>query len=343
MDVSDFFARSRLSKLRFLGLHGNFRVSSWDRFASRTTLLTSLSLEIFDSSPPPAKFPTMPQLSSILSSNPNLRKLRLTDEALPEGADGSTPQVPLRHLRLLALSGDFRRLFGLLRQLRFPGTLKELYLSVFNPTMEGISQKLGPYMRDYFRSDTVFQDRLELSSYSTTDLISISVIVACTQTTPLAPRVTIAVVPDRPPPPDLLEQSLVDLIMPIPRECVVSFAAGTSPKLPEELYFTMPNIVTAHFFRVEFSKGFLQPNPDGPHPNAKLFPSLRSLCLEDVNTDTSNWGHLIEYLIHQTSGGQMVALEVISDSPCMPPEVVNEVEELVEEFTFRTEPGVEDE
>ena len=343
IDVSDFFARSRLSKLRFLGLYGNLRISSWDRLASRTTLLTTLSLEIFDSSPPPVNTPTIPQLFSIISSNPNLRELRLTDEALPEDADGSTLQLPLQHLKLLSLSGESRRLFGLLRKLKFPGTLDEMYLTGFNLTADGISQNLGTYMRDYFRRSTVFQDRLEFSSYSANNFISISVIATHTQTTVLAPRVTLAVVPDGPAPPDVLEQMFVNLIGLIPRECVVSFMADTSPKLPEELYFTMPNIEIVHLFGVKLSEGFLQPNPDGPYANAKLFPSLRLLCLEDVNTDDSNWGHLIAYLAHQTSGGQMISLEVIGDSPCMPPEVVNEVEGFVEEFTYRFNPTVESE
>ena len=61
---------------------------------------------------------------------------------------------------------------------------------------------------------------------------------------------------------------------------------------------------------------------------------LFSLHLDDLKSDDSNWGHLIAYLAHQTSGGQMISLEVIGDSPCVPPEVVNEVEGLVEEFTY---------
>ena len=340
IDVSNFFARSRLSKLCFLWLHGNLRISSWDRLASRATLLTTLSLEIFDCSPPPVK-PTIFQLFSILASNPNLRELSLTEAALPEDADRSTLQVPLHHLSILSLSGEFRRLFGLLRQLKFPGTLDEMYLTGLNLTVEGISQNLGPYMRDYFRRGIAFQDRLEVSPYSSVNVISISIIVACPQITALTPRVTISAISDGPPPPDVLERMFINLIVPIPRECVVSFVANTSQKLPEELYFTMPNIEKAHLFGVELSEGFLQPNPDGPHANTQLFPSLRSLCLEGVKTDDSNWGHLITYLVHQTSGGQMVSLEVIGDSPCMPPEVVNEVEGLVEEFTYRSNSAVD--
>ena len=53
VDVSNFFARSTLSGLCSLDLHGNFRVASWDRLASRATLLTTLSLDLTLSSPSP--------------------------------------------------------------------------------------------------------------------------------------------------------------------------------------------------------------------------------------------------------------------------------------------------
>ena len=335
LDISTFFARSHLSKLRFLQLSGNFRISSWDRLASRTTLLTTLSLEITESLPLPVPTPTTSQLLSILSSNPNLRELRLENEALPVDTDGSTLQVSLCHLRVLSVSGGFRRLFGLLRQLILPETLDDLSLTGYNPTAEGISQNLGPYMWDYFRRGSWFQDRLEVSSCCTRLFISISVGVA-SRPTASAPRVEFALLLGDPPPPGGLEQLFVSLFMPIPREHIASFTADLHMKLPEELAFAMPNIETLHLTDVDLYEGFLQPDPDGPHANTKLFPSLRSLCLEDVKVvDDGEWGHLITYLAHQTSGGQIVSLEVIGDSPCMPPEVVNEVEGLVEWFAYR--------
>jgi len=277
IDISNFFARSRLSKLRFLELNGNLRIPSWDSLASRTTLLTTLSLEIFDSSPPPIQTPTTSHVFSILSSNPNLRE---------------------RHLELLL-------------RLILPGTLDEMYITGFDPTVEEISQDLGPCMQDYFRRGTVFQDGLDFSSYSTHNFTSISVAVARTQTTGLAPRVTLAVVPDGPSPPDVLEQLFANLIVPIPRERVVSFVADANPRLPEELYFTMPNIKKVYLFGVELSEGFLKPNPDGPRANTKLFPSLRLLCLQDVDTEDSNWGHFIAYLVHQTSRSRWSAISLV--------------------------------
>jgi len=299
--------------------------------------LTTLSLEIIDSPPPPVPTPTTSQLFSILSSNPNLRELELTAEALPKDADGSTFQVPLHHLKVLSLSGDPYRLFGLLRQLILPEMLDRIDLTGSYSTVKGVSQNIGPYMWEYFRRGTWFQDRLEISSYSTSSFVSVSVGVVRTEITTLAPQATLAVAIDAPLPRGGLEQLFVDLITPVPRERVVSFAADTWVKLPEELYSTMPNIESL-CLKVESLKGFLQSDPRGPHANMKLFPSLQALCLKEVDMDDNEWGHLIAYLTYQTSGGQTISLDLSGYLPCIAPEMVDKVESLVREFNYRHHP-----
>jgi len=339
VDVSDFFIRSHLSKLRFLDLSGDFQFSSWDPLASRTTLLTTLDLSIHTTSiPTSAQLPTLTaaQLFSILTSNPGLQKLLLFDAALPDVADWSTSKVPLFDLKELSLSGQFRHLFGLLHRLMLPETLDELHLNGFNPTIEEILQTLVPYIRDYFTRDARFQDRPGFFTLFAPGSASISVNAAHDQTT--APQnppcvifsIALAVIP----PPDVLGQLFIDLIAPTPREYVVFLDTNLDIKLSEELFLMMPSIETLRLSDAELSEGFLQPNPDGPHANRKLFPSLRSLYLEHVNLDDNNWDHLITYLAHQTSDGQIVSLEVLGDSPYMPPDVVDEVAGLVEEFTY---------
>jgi len=64
VDASNFFSRSRLSRLCFLELYGSFWISSWGCLASRTTLLTALSLEISKSSTQPCLncFQSLPQI-----------------------------------------------------------------------------------------------------------------------------------------------------------------------------------------------------------------------------------------------------------------------------------------
>jgi len=314
--ASNFFARSCLSRLRSLDLYGNVWIPPWDRFIPQTTLLTSLSLNI--TTPTPSPRPTAAQLFSILTSNPNLQELVLSDAVLPDDTDASTSRVQLRHLKTLSLTGEPRRLFGLVQQLILPEMLDVLHLTGSDSTVEDISQTLAPYMQDYFQRDPRFRDTLGVSSSISEDSISISVTVAGAQTiasTQKPPRVSLTVLTDVPPP-DIPEQLLINLITLIPRERVVFFRAGVDVKLPDEFFLMMPNIETLHLPDQALSKGFLQPNPDGPHVNMKLLPSLRSLRVEYVGSPNDNdLGPLKTHLAHQTSDNQAVSLEVIGHVP----------------------------
>ena len=94
----------------------------------------------------------------------------------------------------------------------------------------------------------------------------------------------------------------------------------------------MPNIETLRVSGVELSKGFLRPSPDGPRANAKLLPSLRSLHLANVTLNNGDWGHLMTYLTHQISDGQLISLKIIGEFPHLCTEVAKEVKDLVGEF-----------
>ena len=343
VDVSHFFAHSRLSKLRLLDLSGNIQISSWDGLASWTTLLTNLSLRASEFPTPPTM--TASQLFQILASNPNLQELMLSDIALPDDAEGSALQAPLPNLKFLSLTGDFRRVFGVLSRLILPEALDDICLIGFDSTVEEISQTLVPFMRDYFRRDSRFQGRLGVSFLSAPGSTSISVNVLGSQaaeSTQKLPFVTFTMVLDDLLPLDAQEQLLIDLVALTPREHIVLLDANLNMKPPEGLFFTMPNIETLSLSDVELSKGFLLPNPDGPHANTKPFPSLRSLYLESVELDDDDWGHLTTYLARQTSDGQLISLEVL-DAPHIPPKVVNEIKGLVGEFTYYQKPEAEGE
>ena len=335
VDVSTFFARSRLSRLRLLVLTGNFHISSWDYLAPQTTLLTTLSLEIDMS--PPSPTPTASHLFSILTSNPNLRELRLSHAALPNDADGSTFNVPLRDLKVLCLTGNFRHLFGLLHRLILPQALDEIRLTASNLTVEDISQTLAPYMRDYFQRDARFQDPLEI--FSDFRRISISVGVVYAQATTPAPRVLLAVSIGYTPPLNTLEQFMINLVAPIPQEPVISFMTNLYTKLLEELLFVMPNIETFTICEAELTKGFLQPNMNGPHPKTKLLPSLRSLSLGFICLSDGGWDNLTTYLAHQTSDDQAISLRLFGYVPPIHPEVVKTIKGMVEEFIHPHIPG----
>ena len=335
VDPSNFFARSRLSRLRSLDLYGLFWVSSWDRLASRTTLLTTLSLDFhpFPSSPAP----TASQLFSILASNPNLRRLTLSN-SLPHNTDGSTFRIPLHNLKALCLVGKFCHLSGLLHRLILPGILDRVDLMGTGSTVEDVLQTLGPYMRDYFRCDAGFQDTLEASTPSSSSgSAAIFVTVVYGETTRLeleSQGTSFKVQLANRPPPDVLEQLLIDVIALVPKERVEYFNAELNTKLPEELLLMMPNIKVLHAVGAELSEGFLQPNPDGPYANAKLLPSLKTLYLDDVILKGGDWSYLTTYLAHQTSDGQIISLEMFGEFPYMCPEVVNEIKDMVGRFTY---------
>ena len=325
-DVSNFFARSRLSRLRLLCLSGSIHLSSWGHLAPQTTLLTTLSLDI--SMPPPPSSPIpVARLFSILTSNPNLQKLRLSGAALPNDAARSTFDVQLRHLKILSLSGDPHNLLELLHRLILPETLDDMDLTGSGPAAENISQTLAPYVQDYFRRSHRFQDSLDLSFFSGYSCVAISVGVVCAGQE--LPRVSLTAVVNLPL--NALERLLISLIALTPRERVVRFGGGIGMKPPEEVFPMLPNIRILRLSEVVLSEGFLQPNPYGPHANTKLLPSLESLCLWGVTNDS--WSHLTAYLAHQTSGGQAISLEMFGQSPYMSPEVVNEINGLVNKFT----------
>jgi len=202
-------------------------------------------------------------------------------------------------------------------------------------TVDDVSQTLAPYIRAYFRRDARFQDGLKISSSFSPSFISISVDLACSRTAvPVReiPRAAFSVSLASAPPPDVLEQLFIDFIAPFPREHVLDFEDTGGKKLPEELYFMMPNIETLRISNAKLVEGFLQPNPGGPRANTKLFPSLRSLCLRRVFLCDDDWDHLAKYLAHQTSGGQTISIDIGGYSSCPRREVVDEIGGMVERF-----------
>jgi len=336
VDVSDFFTRSHLSRLRFLDLFGCIQISSWDHLAPRTTLLTALSLDVRMPSPSP----TLPasHLFSVLNSNPNLQELNLANASLPDDADRLTFKVQLPHLNTLSLTGEPHHLLGLLSQLTLPEILDEMDLTGTGSTAEDMPQILAPYMQNYFRRNPRFQDRLDLSPFTDDDSVSISVSVIYAKTPTLIqgpPQVSLTVLTNQPPL-GTLQQLLIGLIASIPGEHVVRLDAYLDVIPLEELFLMMPNIEALHLSDVDLYEGFLQPNQDGPHGNTKLFPSLKTLCLQDPYLeDDEDWSHLRTYLAHQTSGGQTVSLAILGRISHMCPEVASEIKGLVEEFTYR--------
>ena len=135
--------------------------------------------------------------------------------------------------------------------------------------------------------------------------------------------------------PDVLGNLFLDLIALAPGESISRLETGVPANTDrmEDLLLAMPNIERLNLFNAASSKGFLQPNPDGPRASTKFLSSLQSLYLGDINLSDNDWGHLTRYLAHQISGGQSISL-AIGGSFHMCPQVAKEVENLVGEFGY---------
>ena len=340
----DFFARSRLPNLRRLKISGIFlptliqtigqlQIPLWDHLTlPHTTRLTALSLCI-ESAPLPI---TASRLIPILSSNPNLRELELWRAGLPDDIDKSSARVSLPHLRTIILEGEPHRVFGLLRRLERPPVSDRTELRLMNFAEEDIPRTLVPYMRDHLRHDIRIQgtlgvyisllDSFPIFTSGTLALLSVSEQMVSPARFLLSLLGPVALGPTT-------RKLTLDLLAFIPHKRVVVLKADNSLEVPKDLLVAMPNINTLWLDTPTLSDGFLLPDPDGPHANTKLLPSLRSLQLDHVITSDTGWEPLITYLAHQTFEGQVISLEVSGGSR-IPPEVVEEIHGLVETFSY---------
>jgi len=332
LDVSKFLARYRFPKLRVLHISTATRISPWDKLKIQATSLTSLCLGFYAIS----NNPTTSQLLSILTSNPNLQDLSLYQTTIPhDGGDGSTFRVPLRRLKKLQLTGDCRHIFQLLRRLEYPDALDLVDLELRECVEEMVSELLEPYLRDRLQHDARFRGRLGVRVCRRPKYISLEVDTIGTSNIPTTqaghnyPSMSFSSNFTGTLPQDVGEELCVNLITLTPREHVVGFTGDLDTDTMADLFVTMPNIENLSFVgRVDFGV-FLQPDPPS---RTKLLPSLRRLYLDYFTLqEGSGWTPLINYLTHQTSGGQVVSLRLRGrDHP--PPEVVKEIQNLAEEF-----------
>ena len=332
-DVSKFFTRVHLPKLRSLLLHGPLILSSLDHLAQQTTVLTTLSLRIY--SPP-----TTPLFFSIPVQNYGLQVLSLDSPVIPEDDDEPTSQVTLQNLERLDLTGNLHCVTRMLERLTFPRPLKSLQVTTVNSAVKSVLQTLGPYVRQYFRSDRGLWSRLKLRAQASCDNLAVYVenqdgagdfsqfsaefVVRLAQGTPQ----------------DVAQNLCRDFVTLLPQEHVSGFRTNLPPNKLENLLIAMPKIETLELLEVDISEGFLRPNPDGPHSKSELLPSLRFLCLGSVVLSDNSWGPLMTYLGHQASDCQTISLKITSTSngPHMCPEVVKEIEGLVVEFSCDVDP-----
>ena len=331
LDVSTFLARYRFPRLRDLRLLTNAIITSWDHLKIQAPSLTTLSLGFARAS----NSPTTSQLLAMLASSPNLQHLSLYEPTIPhDGGDASAPRVPLYHLKKLELIGDCQHIFQLLDRLDCPDALDSVHLYLSECAGESLSEFLVPYLRDRIWRDVRFQDRLGIHASCGSGSISFSVNAFSESNTPTAlpgrgyPSMSFSAAFNDEPPRDACEKMCTNLIAVTPRERVVRFTRGPSAHTIGGLLVTMPNIEELHIMEPVISDTFLRTS------HTKLLPSLRRLCLDGFTLQNNDdWRPLIAYLIHQTSDGQAVSLRLIrGGSAPIPPEVVKEIEDLVDEL-----------
>ena len=351
--LSHFFTRSRLPNLRYLHISGclqtppnphtaehQAQVLFWDQLALlRTTRLATLSLHIERA---PLPIPAS-QLIPVLTSNPNLRALRLMHSGLPNSIGWPSIRVSLRQLNTMTLGGEFDRVFALLTRLELPAVLDYVVLQISHFTAQDVLHTLGPYLRDHFQRDVRFQGELAVVvsysrfsdgfGYSTHGCIDLT-----SSPNGMSPSAIFSTTLIHPLPSDPASDNLTfDLAAFIPSENVTSLEVVDSIRVPEDLLVAMRNIETLRLCNPMLSSRFLQPDPKGPHANTKLLPSLRFLHLENVTASDATWEPLVTYLVHQTSKGQIISLQV-SSFLSISRGVMEEIRDLVDTFVYNEHP-----
>ena len=104
-----------------------------------------------------------------------------------------------------------------------------------------------------------------------------------------------------------------------------------------DLLATMSNMEVLSLGKPVVSDVFLCPDPLS---DTKILPSLRYLSLDyPTPQNHGDWGSLITYLTHRTSGGQVISLKLSEGLIPVPPEVAREIEDLVEFDFIKSEPS----
>ena len=317
VDVSDFFVHHRFPKLRRLHLL-NCAISSpsWDHLKSRTSVLTTLFLDLISPSPTP----TTSQLLSILSSNPTLRDVVLIERAIPDDGGGSSSfRVQLHHLKELGLEGDLRHIIGLLHQLDYPRNMEDLTLGLHGCGVADISQTIGPYLRDYLQHHDRPRNGLNLfvtSEYSGNDTWEITLRAGDAggidfstlerKNTFVAISVRLNWLPNG----DELERTILDLIAYVPREEVFYFRVLDTPVNVEDASAQFPNVRALALDRIMLYTAFPSPNPVG---DVVTFPFLEHVLWETMYDD-DDWSPLVDFLARRASLGNRLDTLVIGGS-----------------------------
>jgi hypothetical protein len=322
INISDFLSRYHFPKLQYLHLYG-FNISSWDLLGSRITSLTTLFLASDEQSP----LPTLSQILSILSANPNLQSLKLSNGSVPPAdSDGSSSQIRPRCLKRLHLTSNFGRVFGLLDRLKLPDKMDNLYLFLLGCSPSNLLQTLGPYLGDLVRRRSPGGLRLVVnpgpSSFSIQvgDVREEGKFVTVDGTTSLILGEEEA------------DKLCFDTITHIPQEEVIDLTTTLPILRSEELCVRMCSLTHLHLKCVDLSAWFAEPDTRKPHVFKDLLRGLRSITITGPILSGDDWSPLTNFLTRRAAIGNRISSLSLRHYPHMGDDVVGSIRNAVEVF-----------
>ena len=331
VNISNFFSRYHFPKLQRLDLYG-FSIPSWDWLRSGITSLTTLSLAVF----PPSPLPTLSQMLSILSANPNLQSFLLRHGSFPDvDSDRSSSQIQLRHLKRLHLESDFRHVLGLLNRLELPDKMDNLHLTLYKCLPSDLRQTLGPYLGNHIRRRSPHRLRLWIEPKVEPNFgeFFIKVGDACeggsTQEDGfmIVEGVLGTILRE-----EEADKLCLNIIAHIPQEEVGEVTTTVPILHSEELCTRMRNLTHLHLKGVDLSTWLVEPATREPHVFKDLLHGLRSISITRSGLSGDDWSPLTNFLARRAAVGNRISSLSLRGYPPMGEDVVESIRRAVEVF-----------
>jgi len=304
VDLSNFLLRYRLPALRHLWLSGRCRISTWGWLESQTTRLVTLSLKIEE----PSSAPTISQLLSTLSSNPNLQEVELSRGLVPD-CGVSTSQVSLPSLKRIRLKGYHRNIFGLLNLLEVPDKMDEVRFFLDDCPMSDLSQSLGRYLGVLVRRRGRFHEGLGLRVHpgATRFHVFAGDVIKLHGSARVNWFVVVgATVRGGRPQGEELGQLCSALIEQLPLNEIV-YLRTTAPVLTlEGACIGMANLAKFHLDGSSVPTWFADPHPGELRAHEDPFPSLKHLTVSRYVLNPEDWDPFTAFLARRASIGRRI-------------------------------------
>ena len=344
VDVANFLSRHHFPKLQNLHVSGRSDFVL-DHLKLHTAALINLSLG--NDSVLVGCTSTIPQILSLLASNPRLQTITLDLRiANHDIRSDCMLQVPLRHLKRFSLRMNFRPALAILHRLGFPEGMDEVDLFFLGCTLNQITQTVGPYIQDHFQAYERSKAKLCVATeiHARCCTLETRVVGVVDESHNRGPsKTTFSMMLPRGNSNEERDGLFIDILTLLPRGLIVHLDVGLFTgvaAVTEGLLVTMPNVEVLRVANAVISDRFLLPDPDGQNARKKLLPSLRWLYLDyPVEVDNDQWEHLVKYLTYQTSGGQTTSLGVAGPTVCIHLELRKRISDLVEQFIYSTDPS----